>query len=91
MITKVDFVRKFAADYGYSIKKSAKFIDDLLEHIIRCSVEYGGIKLVGFGNFEVLEYGAKKGQNMHTGETIDLPKHNYMKFKPSKQFKEAVK
>lgn len=42
------------------------------------------VTLCGFGSFRVVQRAAQKGRNPQTGESIVIPAHNVVKFKPGK-------
>ena len=42
------------------------------------------VTLSGFGSFKVVERAEQKGRNPQTGESIVIPAHNVVKFKPGK-------
>lgn len=42
------------------------------------------VTLSGFGSFRVVPRAAQKGRNPQTGQSIVIPAHNVVKFKPGK-------
>jgi DNA-binding protein HU-beta len=42
------------------------------------------VTLSGFGSFRVIQRAAQKGRNPQTGQSIVIPAHNVVKFKPGK-------
>nr|WP_231564656.1 HU family DNA-binding protein [Thermoactinomyces sp. Gus2-1] len=48
------------------------------------------VTLIGFGNFEVREYAARKGRNPQTGEEMFIEARKAPAFKPGKQLKELI-
>lgn len=48
------------------------------------------VQLPGFGTFSVSERAARKGRNPATGESIDIPARNVVKFKVGAKLKAAV-
>ena len=42
------------------------------------------VTLSGFGSFSVVQRAAQKGRNPQTGQSIVIPAHNVVKFKPGK-------
>ena len=42
------------------------------------------ISIRGFGTFKVVKREAKRGRNPRTGEVIEIPAHEVVKFTPSK-------
>ena len=48
------------------------------------------VRLVNFGTFKVVARKARKGRNPRTGEAIDIPAKNVVRFKAGKGLAEAV-
>ena len=48
------------------------------------------VSLPNFGKFSVVERAPRTGRNPVTGNPVQIKAHNVPKFKPSKEFKEAV-
>lgn len=42
------------------------------------------VTIAGFGSFKVVERAEQKGRNPQTGQSIIIPAHNVVKFKPGK-------
>ncbi len=53
-------------------------------------MEGGRIEIRGFGSFEMREYGAYKGRNPHTGESVDVKPKRTPFFKCGKDLLEKV-
>jgi DNA-binding protein HU-beta len=49
------------------------------------------LRIPDFGTFKVVRTSARKGINPRTGEEIDIPARNTVRFKPAKALKETVK
>ena len=48
------------------------------------------ITLIGFGTFKVAKREARTGRNPQTGESLDIPEKNVVKFSPGKALEEGV-
>ncbi len=48
------------------------------------------VQIIGFGTFEVSEYGARTGRNPATGKTIQIPAGKRPKFTAGASLKKAV-
>jgi DNA-binding protein HU-beta len=48
------------------------------------------LTLVGFGTFSVSKRSARKGRNPQTGQEINIPARNVVKFKPGKELSDSV-
>jgi len=43
------------------------------------------VTIFGFGSFRVVERAVKRGWNIQTGESLEIPAHKVVKFKPGKR------
>ena len=75
-VTKVDAENVMNAAID-SIKKSVKKGDD--------------VTLIGFGTFTKSKRKARMGRNPQTGKEIKIPAMNVPKFRPGREFKDAVR
>jgi len=48
------------------------------------------VTLVGFGSFQVMERKERTGRNPQTGNQIQIPTKKVPRFRPGKNFREAV-
>ncbi len=66
-------------------------LNSVIEHI-RKSVKKGDdVTLVGFGTFTKSKRKARAGRNPQTGKEIKIPAATVPRFRPGKEFKEAVR
>ena len=75
-VTKVDAENVLNAALD-SIKKSVKKGDD--------------VTLIGFGTFTKTKRQARTGRNPQTGKEIKIPAMTVPKFRPGREFKDAIK
>jgi DNA-binding protein HU-beta len=75
-VTKVDAENILNATID-TIKKSVKKGDD--------------VTLIGFGTFTKSKRKARTGRNPQTGKEIKIPAMNVPKFRPGREFKDAVR
>ena len=73
-----------------SIMMTERVVNQVLDTLQRAIVEYGSLKIQGFGVFEVVDVPARQGRNPRTGESIPIPAHKAVKFRPGKELREAV-
>lgn len=79
------------ADKAEITKVAAKNVLDVFTDTVMEAVRKGDkVTLAGFGIFEKTQRAARIGRNPQTGERIDIPASKYPKFRPGKQFREAV-
>lgn len=73
-----------------SIEKTDLVVNQVLDTLQRAIVEYGSMKIQGFGVFEVVDVPERQGRNPRTGESIPISAHKAVKFRPGKELREAV-
>jgi DNA-binding protein HU-beta len=70
--------------------KTARLALDAVFKAIEDALIKGESVRITFGTFSVAEREARKGRNLRTGETIDIPASKTVKFKPSKAVKDRL-
>lgn len=90
-IGKSDLVDAVSEKAGLSKKDAAVALDAALAAVTAALKRGDKVQLTGFGVFEVRERSARKGMNMHTKKTIDIPASKVPAFKAGKALKDAVK
>ena len=73
-----------------SIMMTERVVNQVLDTLQRAIVEYGSLKIQGFGVFEVVDVPERQGRNPRTEESIPIPAHKAVKFRPGKELREAV-
>lgn len=91
MAGKADIVDQVAGSVdGITKKQAAEAFDVIFEAITDCLSDGDRVQVPGFGSFSVSERAARTGRNPATGETIQIAASKNVKFKSSKDLKEAV-
>lgn len=75
---------------GKTKKEIEAAVDLVLGGIEEALRKHGGVKFVGFGNFEVRERKAHKGHHPKTMERLDIKARKSPFFKPGLLLKEAI-
>jgi len=75
---------------GLSRKESAALIDAILSAIKDSLVDGDKVQVSRFGTFHVQHKNKRKGVNPLTGESIVIPAHKSVMFKPSSYLKDIV-
>lgn len=88
---KADVVDAVAEKAGLSKKDAAAAVDAMLGFVVSTLKKGGKIQLTGFGSFEVRKRKARKGKNLQTGETINIPASKVPAFKAGKALKDGIK
>ena len=90
MANRKDLINGIAESTGKT-KKDSKIALETILSIMKDELANGGeIKLVNFGTFKIVARKARKGRNPRTGESIDIPAKNVVRFKAGKALKEAA-
>lgn len=89
-MNKTELVRAISMRYGYTHKKAAEQLDQILDVIIHVLPKYGSIKIRGFGTFNIVERQEKTMINPKTKVRTYVPKRNFLTFTPSKQLKKDI-
>lgn len=89
-VTKKDIAEVIAESADISKNKAGDCLNDLLDYITENLEKGKKVGLTGFGTFSITRRKARKGRNPQTGETIQIPARNAVKFKTGKNLKESV-
>lgn len=90
-MNKSELVSEVAQSAGLSKSDAQRAVDAMTDTITQALRNDGdGVGLTGFGNFSLSRREAREGRNPATGESVDIPATNTVKFKPGKPLKEAV-
>ena len=89
-MNKAELIEALASKTDSTQKAAGEFLSAFTE-IVTDELSNGeAVKIVGFGNFEVVERAAREGRNPKTSEKIMIPASKFPKFKAGKTLKDAV-
>ena len=89
-MTKSEFNKVLANKLGVSIKRAGEITEGFLETITEGLVTEDKVAFIGFGTFEKKLRKGHLGRNPKTGEEIEVPEHNVVKFKVGSKLAESV-
>lgn len=89
-VTKSDLISNIVEKTGLKNTEATKAVEAILESVIQAVAKGQEVRLVGFGSFTAAKREARQGRNPRTGETIQILASKMPKFKPGKEFKDAV-
>ena len=90
-MNKTDLVDAIAKNTQLTKTDVESVLNSALENI-RKSVKKGDdVTLVGFGTFTKAKRKARAGRNPQTGKEIKIPAMTVPRFRPGKEFKDAVR
>lgn len=71
--------------------QARRMVNAVFKTIIMNVVDGNTVRVTGFGSFHKAHRQARKGRNLQTGEMMEIPAQNTVKFKVGKTFKDVVK
>lgn len=89
-MTKQEFIDQLAKKAKLSKKDAKAVVDGAVELIIDGVKKQKKVTLTGFGTFEARRQKATQRINPQTGRRMNVPAKTVPKFRPGKQFKEAL-
>ncbi len=89
-MNKTELVDAIAKDCDLSKVAAQRVLESLLDHVVQTVAKGDTVQLVGFGAFHAAKRAARTGRNPRTGEDLQIPAANTVKFTVGKAFKDAV-
>lgn len=89
-MTKQEFIERLAKKASLSKKDARNVVDVALDLIVERVKKREKVTLTGFGTFEARQQKATQRINPQTGRKMNVPAKLVPKFRPGKQFKEAL-
>ena len=90
-MTKSELVQRLADANPHLYQRDAEVLVTAIFDEIAAALARGDrVELRGFGAFSVKRRDARVGRNPRTGEEIDIPASNSVRFKAGKTLKDAV-
>lgn len=83
-MNKGDLINKIAEDANMTKSQAGEVLNTVFNCIEDSLKDGKKVNLVGFGTFTVNHRDARMGRNPKTGESIQIPAKNVVKFKPGK-------
>lgn len=83
MANAKDVAKVVAAQTGVSLTEAEKQVRNSLNAIIEVTKEDGRTTFPGVGTFSAVTRKARTGRNPKTGEALEIPAKDTIKFKPS--------
>ena len=91
-MNKSELVNEVQTSLGGDTSKATaeRALQAVLEGIKKGIQKDKNVQLIGFGTFSVSKRAARKGVNPRTGDKINIPASNVVKFKPGAGLKALV-
>ena len=84
-MNKGELITSIAESQNVSRAEAGKALDVFLANMVDAMKKGDRVTLVGFGSFRVVQRAAQKGRNPRTGQSLEIPAHNVVQFKPGKR------
>jgi integration host factor subunit alpha len=89
-LTKAELVDLLFEKVGLNKREAKNIVEDFFEEI-RAQLERSeGVKLSGFGNFQIRDKPQRPGRNPKTGENIPITARRVVTFHPSTKLRSMV-
>lgn len=89
-VNKKNITSKMSKDAGITHLQAEKAFDSMIIGIKDTLKKGDRVTISRFGSFEIKKRKARKGRNPKTGEEINIPQKNRVKFTPSKIFQNKL-
>lgn len=89
-MTRLEFARSFAEQYGYSYKSANRLVTELFHHLKNCLMENDKVALPEIGNFVKYKKGPIKKYNFHKKEVQVCKSYEVIAFHPSRAFRDEL-
>jgi integration host factor subunit beta len=89
-MNKSDLILKVAEKLGITKSKAQSLVELIFDSMTESLAKGERIEIRGFGSFEVRSYGAYRGRNPRTGESIEVKPKKLPFFKVGRELKRRV-
>ena len=90
-MTKAEIVNEISNKTGIEKVAIQAVVKEFMVTVKNSLIDGENVYLRGFGTFEIVKRAEKTGRNISKNTTVIIPAHNIPKFKPSKEFMQAVR
>lgn len=85
-MTQREFEAVLAGSLGVAKRVGGDIVAEFRDALSRALKNGDVVSIRGFGTFKLVKREAKRGRNPRTGEAIEIPAREVVKFTPSKSF-----
>ncbi len=89
-MNKGELIEKVAKDCNMSKAAADQALNSVIEAITGAVAEGDKVTLIGFGTFSITKRAAREGRNPQTGQAMQIPAKNVIKFKAGKKLVDAA-
>lgn len=89
-MNRVELTYIISEETGISKEEAKKALESIIRNIAHTLEDGNTVKLQGFGSWNIVPRGTRKGRNPTTGQEISLPARNNIKFRPGNLLKQKI-
>ncbi len=89
-MNKSDLINNIRTNAGITKEQATLALQAVEKGITQSLANGDTVQMVGFGSFSIAERQARKGRNPKTGDPIEIPAKNAVKFKAGKLLNDAI-
>jgi len=89
-VSRRQIAEEVAEAHELSVAKSDRIISMVFDTITEAVSDSKPVQISKFGTFEKFTSPARTGRNPNTGEPLDIPSKERIRFRPAKHFKDTV-
>lgn len=90
IMNKADLIENVAKDCNMTKALAGQVLDNILNTITDAIAAGDKVSLIGFGTFSVNNRATRLGRNPQTGQSIQIPAKNVVKFKAGTKLVDAA-
>ena len=90
-MNKGELIADIAESADLTKVAAGKALDSVLAKMAEAMEQGERVTISGFGSFRVVERAEQKGRNPQTGQSLIIPAHNVVKFRPGKKLCQKVR
>ena len=90
-MTRAEIEEQVRQIHGNLSRREAQVLVDIVFNLIKQNLGRGeSVQISGFGQFGVRHNAARKGRNIHTGQTVPIAPRQVVVFRPSQALKNLM-
>ncbi len=89
-MNKSELIQALSEKSNIAPELARSIVETMIDLMKQQLMDGGRVEIRGFGSFEMREYGAYKGRNPHTGESVDVKPKRTPFFKCGKELKDML-
>lgn len=89
-ITKEKLSEHLRDNLGFSYSLCEEIVNSFFEELAHNTIENSAVTIKNFGRFFINNKDSRPGQNVKTGETVEISARSVLRFLPSRRLKQKL-